>query len=54
MALAKTRYQIGLSSIVELSQTQLQQTTAQIQNTSARYQYRLALAILNYEMGGAP
>jgi len=52
--LAQTRYKLGLSSIVELSQAQLNQTTAQIQDTSARYQYRLALSTLNYEMGVAP
>ena len=52
--LAQTRYKLGLSSIVELSQAQLQQTSAQIQDTSARYQYRLALSTLNYEMGTAP
>lgn len=49
--LAQTRYKLGLSSIVELSQAQLQQTTAQIQDASARYQYRMALAALNYETG---
>jgi outer membrane protein len=52
--LASTRYKLGLSSIVELSQAQLQQTSAQIQDTSARYQYRLSLSTLNYEMGTAP
>lgn len=52
--LAQTRYKLGLSSIVELSQAQLQQTSAQIQDTSARYQYRLALSTLHYEMGTAP
>jgi len=52
--LAQTRYKLGLSSIVELSQAQLQQTSAQIQDTSARYQYRVALSTLNYEMGTAP
>ena len=52
--LAQTRYKLGLSSIVELSQAQLQQTSAQIEDTSARYQYRLALSTLNYEMGVAP
>ncbi|MFP5226823.1 MAG: TolC family protein [Acidobacteriota bacterium] len=54
MDLASTRYKLGLSSIVELSQAQLQQTSAQIQDTSARYQYRLALSTLNYEMGVTP
>lgn len=52
--LAQTRYKLGLSSIVELSQAQLQQTSAQMQDTSARYQYRLALSTLHYEMGTAP
>ncbi len=54
MALAQTRYQMGLSSIVELTQAQLQQTSAQIQDTNARYQYRLSLSTLNYEIGIAP
>ncbi|MGA8111227.1 MAG: TolC family protein [Acidobacteriaceae bacterium] len=52
--LAQTRYKLGLSSIVELSQAQLQQTSAEIADTSARYQYRLALATLDYEMGNTP
>jgi outer membrane protein len=54
MNLAQTRYKLGLSSIVELSQAQLQQTSAQIQDTSARYQYRLSLSTLNYEIGATP
>jgi outer membrane protein len=52
--LAQTRYKLGLSSIVELSQAQLQQTQAQIGYTNARYQYRLSLATLNYETGNQP
>ena len=54
MDLAQTHYKLGLSSIVELSQAQLQQTSAQIQDTSARYQYRLSLATLHYEIGATP
>jgi outer membrane protein len=54
MGLAQTRYKLGLSSIVELSQAQLQQTSAQIEDTSARYQYQLSLSTLNYETGTAP
>jgi len=54
LELAQTRYKLGLSSIVELSQAQLQQTSAQIQNSSAEYQYRLALSTLNYETGVTP
>ena len=52
--LAQTRYKIGLSSIVELSQAQYQQTDAAIGNTNAAYQYRLALATLNYQIGSMP
>jgi outer membrane protein len=52
--LAQTRYKLGLSSIVELSQAEYQQTDAAIGNTNARYQYRLALATINYEIGANP
>ena len=54
LKLAQTRYQMGLSSIVELSQAQYQQTNAAIGNTDAQYQYRLALATLNYQIGATP
>lgn len=48
--LADTRYRLGLGSIVELSQAQLQQTQAQISNAQAGYDYRLASAVLRYEI----
>jgi outer membrane protein len=54
LSLAQTRYRLGLSSIVELSQAQFQQTDAAIGNTDAQYQYRLALATLNYQIGATP
>ena len=50
--LAQTRYQLGLGSIVELSQAQLQQTQAQITTAQAGYDYRLALSILRYQTTG--
>jgi outer membrane protein len=50
--LAQTRYNLGLGSIVELSQAQLQQTQAQISSAQAGYDYRLALAVLRYETTG--
>jgi outer membrane protein len=50
--LAKTRYQMGLSSIVELSQAQLQQTQAEISYVQAGYDYQLSLATLTYETKG--
>jgi outer membrane protein len=54
LSLAQTRYKLGLSSIVELSQAQFQQTDAAIGNTDAQYQYRLSLATLNYQIGATP
>jgi outer membrane protein len=54
LGLAQTRYKLGLSSIVELSQAQLQQTEAEITNTNAQYQYRLTLAALNFQTGVQP
>jgi outer membrane protein len=51
--LAQARYRLALSSIVELSQAQLQQTSAEIGNTNAGYQYCLAPAPLNYEEGAS-
>jgi len=50
--LAETRYKLGLGSIVELSQSQLQQTQAEISTTQAGYDYRLLLAVLRYQTGG--
>lgn len=49
--LAQTRYKLGLSSIVELSQAQLQQTQAEIASAQAESEYRLALSALRYETG---
>jgi outer membrane protein len=49
---AQSRYKLGLGSIVELSQAQLQQTQAQIANAQAGYDYRLSLAILQYQTRG--
>lgn len=49
--LSQARYKLGLASIVELSQAQLlQQTQAQIGSAQATYQYRLALAVLNFQI----
>jgi outer membrane protein len=52
--LAQGRYNLGLSSIAELSQAQLQQTDAAIGYVNAQYQYRLALSTLNFEIGAQP
>lgn len=49
--LAQSRYKLGLSSIIELSQAQLNQTQAQIAQTSAKYDYESQISVLNYELG---
>ena len=49
--LAEARYQIGISSIVELSQAQLSLTSAQIADANARYNVLIQQANLNYEIG---
>jgi outer membrane protein len=51
MDLARGRYDLGLSSIVELSQAQLNLTSAQIANTTAQYDYQTERAILDYQVG---
>lgn len=52
--LAQTRYNLGLSSIVELSQAQLQQTQAQIDEANARFDYEADLATLRFQAGVQP
>lgn len=52
--LAQSRYNLGLSSIVELSQAQLNATQAQLEQANARYGYAEALAILRYQAGQRP
>jgi len=49
--LASSRYQLGLSSIIELSQAQLNQTQAQIEQASSKYDYEAQLSALNYQIG---
>jgi len=49
--LAQSRYKLGLSGIVELSQAQLAQTQAEIAYANARYAYQTALAVLSFQTG---
>jgi outer membrane protein len=46
--LAQARYNLGLGSIVEFSQAELQKTEADIADTDAKYQYRLTQIVLAY------
>jgi outer membrane protein len=49
--LAESRYNLGLSSIVELTQAQLNKTRAEIEQASARYDYQTRMAALRYQLG---
>jgi len=49
--LAQARYKLGLSSIAELSQAQLNKTEADIAFANARYEYQMRRAELDYQTG---
>jgi outer membrane protein len=51
LELARARFQGGLSSIIELSQAELNQTAAQIGEASARYEYHIQHSALEFQLG---
>jgi outer membrane protein len=51
LALAQARYKVGSSSIVELSQAELNQTTAEIANATARYELLIHRSVLDFDIG---
>jgi outer membrane protein len=51
LELAQSRYKLGLSSIIELSQAQLNQTQALIDQASAKYDYEAQISALNFQLG---
>ena len=51
LRLAQARYDLGLSSIVELSQAELSNTGAAIENAAAKYDYQIQRAVLDYVIG---
>ncbi len=51
LRLAQARYDNALGSIVELSQAQLNQTSAEIASASAKYEYLSRRAALDYAIG---
>ena len=51
LELAQGRYNLGLASIVEITQAQLNLTQAQIENVTANYDYQIAYAQLRYTVG---
>ncbi len=51
LELADARYKLGLGTIVEYSQAELQKTDAELQDTDAHYQYLVSQIALAYQMG---
>ena len=51
LVLAQARYNLGLSSIVELTQAQLNQTRAEIEHATARYEYQARVSALRFQTG---
>ena len=49
--LAQSRYDLGLGSIVELSQAQLNVTSAQIADATAHYDYQTQRVVVDYQIG---
>jgi len=49
--LAQARFDIGLGSIVELTQAQLSKTRAEIAVATARHDYQIRTAVLKYQTG---
>jgi outer membrane protein len=49
--LAQDRYKLGLSSIMALSQSQLNETQTRISAVSAKYDYEAEMSALNYQIG---
>jgi outer membrane protein len=51
LELSQARLKSGLGSIIELSQAELNQTSAQIATAAARYQYQMQRAALDFQLG---
>ncbi len=51
LVLARAKFKIGTSSIIELSQAELNQTSAQIAEANARYDYQIRHSALDFELG---
>jgi len=51
LQLAQARYNLGLSSIVELSEAQLNQAQAQVAQAQAKYQFQISMDSLDYQIG---
>jgi len=49
--LAQTRYDLGLGTIVELSQAQLNFTAADVTTANARFEYQILRSVLRFQLG---
>jgi outer membrane protein len=52
-ALAEARYNAGSSSVIELSQAQFNLTSAEITQTTTRYEYLIRRAALDFQIGAS-
>lgn len=51
LVLAQARFKSGISSIIELSQAELNQTSAQIAEANARYDFQIQHAAMEFQLG---
>jgi outer membrane protein len=51
LQLAQARFNLGSASIIELSQAELNQTSAQIEATNAKYDYHIQHTALDFQLG---
>jgi outer membrane protein len=51
LELSQARFKLGSSSIIELSQAELNQTSAQIAAADARYNYQIQRSALDFQLG---
>ncbi len=49
--LARSRYELGLATVVELNQAELSRTSAEVTAAAARYDYLWRRSVLNYHAG---
>ncbi len=54
LALAEGRYKVGVGNVVELDDAQFQATNAAIAVVTARYNYQIASAKLDFVLGRGP
>src|SRR5439155_25830949 len=51
--LAEAKYNVGMTSVVEFSQAQLAKLQAQINHTTATYEYQINRLVLDFQTGAS-